>query len=254
MAPNVDETNARMIELMPFWRWLQMSTEPIPGCSIWWLSGQSTESIPICSIYWLSGTGSKCRRNRSQDAWFHDFLAMAPDVDGNNPRMLDLMFLAMAPNVDGTDPRILDFMTFWPWLRMSTQPIPGCSMWWLSGHGSRCRQDRSQDARFNDFLAMAPDVDGTDPRMPDLMTFWPWLQMSTEPIPGCSIWWLSGYGSRCRRKRSQDPWFNEFLAIAPNVNGTDPRMLDLMVFWQWLQMFRNPLQTFRKIEISTSKC
>ena len=30
---------------------------------------------------------------------------------------------------------------------------------------------------------MVPDVDETDPRMVDLMTFWPWVQMSTEAIP-----------------------------------------------------------------------
>ena len=29
---------------------------------------------------------------------------------------------------------------------------------------------------------MAPDVDGTDPRIIDLMTSWPWLQMSTSPL------------------------------------------------------------------------
>ena len=74
-------------------------------------------------------------------------------------------------------------MISWPWFQMSTEPIPGCLIWWLSGHGSRCRRNRSQDARFDDFLAMVPDVDETDPRMVDLMTFWPWVQMSTEAIP-----------------------------------------------------------------------
>ena len=34
---------------------------------------------------------------------------------------------------------------------------------------------------------MASDVDGSDPRMVDLMTFWPWLQMSTKPIPSQPI-------------------------------------------------------------------
>ena len=119
-------------------------------------------------------------------------------------------------------------------------PLPktkeGCSIRWLSGHGSRCRRNRSQDNRFDDFPAIAPDADETDPRMLDLLTFWPWLQMSTEPIPGYSIWWLSGHGSRCRRNRSWDVRFVDFLAMAPDVDGTDPRMLDLITFWPWLQM------------------
>ena len=183
-----------------------MLTKPIPGCSIWWFSGH----------------GSRCWPNRSQDARFDEFLAIAPDVDE-------------------TDPRMLDLMTFWPWFQVSTKPIPGCSIWWFSGHGSRCWRNRSQDTRFDDFLAMAPNVDETDPRMLDLMIFWPWLQMSTKPISGCSIWWFSGHGSRCRRNRSQDARFNDFLVMGPNVDETDPRMLDLMIFWPWLQMSTKPI-------------
>ena len=153
---------------------------------------------------------------------------------------------------------------------MSTKPVPGCSILWFSRHGSKCRRNRSQDARFDDFLVMAPNVDETDPRMLDLMIFWSWLQMSTKPIPGCLIWWLSGHGSicqrnrfrildlmifwprlqmstkpisgsRCRRNRSQGIRFNDFLAMAPDVDGTHPRMLDLMIFWPWPQMSTKPI-------------
>ena len=66
---------------------------------------------------------------------------------------------------------------------MWTEAIPGWSISWFSGHGPRCGRKRSQDGRFHDFLGMAPDVDGSDPRMVDFMTFWLWLQMSTKPIP-----------------------------------------------------------------------
>ena len=65
------------------------------------------------------------------------------------------------------------------------------------------RQNESQETRFNDFSALAqevdktnpkeldlmtfsrsPDVEKTNPRKLDLMTFQPWLQKSTKPVPG----------------------------------------------------------------------
>ena len=49
------------------------------------------------------------------------------------------------------------------------------------------RRNQSQHVRINDFLASAPEVDKTNPRSLDLMTFWPWLQKSTKPFPGGSI-------------------------------------------------------------------
>ena len=104
----------------------------------------------------------------------------------------------MGPDVDETDPRMPDLMISWPWPQMSTKPIPGCSIWWLPGHGSRCRRNRSQDAR-------------------------PWAQMSTKPMPGSPIWWFPGHGPRCRWNRSQDARFNDLLAMAPDVDGTDPQ-------------------------------
>ena len=71
-------------------------------------------------------------------------------------------------------------MTFQHWLKKSTKPIPRGSIWWLSGHGSRSRQNQSQEARFDDFPAMAPEVDKTSPRKLDLMIFDPWIQESTK--------------------------------------------------------------------------
>ena len=102
---------------------------------------------------------------------------------------------------------------------MWTEAIPGWSISWFSGHGPRCGRKRSQDGRFHDFLGMAPDVDGSDPRMVDFMIFWAWPQMSTEAIPGWSISWLSGYGSRCRRNRSP---------ASPPRQPTQPQILDLI--------------------------
>ena len=49
------------------------------------------------------------------------------------------------------------------------------------------RHNQSQHVRINDFLASAPEVDKTNPRTLDLMTFWPWLQKSTKPFPRGSI-------------------------------------------------------------------
>ena len=47
------------------------------------------------------------------------------------------------------------------------------------------------------------------------MTFLFWLQKSGKPVPGNSISWLS--------------------ALVPEVDKTNPRKLDLMIFWPWLQ-------------------
>ena len=59
-----------------------------------------------------------------------------------------------------TNPRRLDLMTFQHWLKESTKPIPR--------------------TRFDDFPAMAPEVDKTSPRRLDLMIFEPWIQESTK--------------------------------------------------------------------------
>ena len=49
------------------------------------------------------------------------------------------------------------------------------------------RHKQSQHVRIDDFLVSAPEVDKTNPRTLDLMTFWPWPQKSTKPFPGSSI-------------------------------------------------------------------
>ena len=125
-------------------------------------------------------------------------------------------FLALAPEIDKTSPRKLDLMTFQHWLKKSTKPIPRGSIWWLSGHGSRSRQNQSQEARFDDFPAMAPEVDRTSPRRLDLMTFRPWLQKSTKPVPGGLIWWFSSLGSR----NQQNNGFHELSMIQNIAFGT----------------------------------
>ena len=56
-----------------------------------------------------------------------------------------------------------------------------------SGLSSRRRQTESQETQFNDFLFLAVEVEKTSLRRLDLMTFWPWLQTSTKPIPRGSI-------------------------------------------------------------------
>ena len=57
---------------------------------------------------------------------------------------------------------------------------------WFS-YGSRSRQNHSQKSRFNDFLALVPEVHKINHRSLDLMTFWPWLQKSTKSFPELSI-------------------------------------------------------------------
>ena len=126
----------------------------------------------------------------------------------------------LGSRTDRTSNRRLDLMTFQHWLKKSTKPIPRGPIWWLSGHGSRSRQNQFQEARFDDFPAMAPEVDKTSPRKLDLMAFRPWLQKSTKPVPGNSIWWFSGHGSRSRQNQSQDAWFDDFRELDPGINKT----------------------------------
>ena len=152
-----------------------------------------------------------------------DFLALVPEIDKTNPRWHRFDdFFALAPEVHKTVPRNIGLMTFWPWLQKSAKLIPGSSIWWLPGCGSRSRQNQSQEARFGNFVALVPEVDKTNSRMLDLMTSWPWLQKSTKAVPEVSIWWFSGHGFRSWPNRSQKYWFNDFLALVPEVDKIIP--------------------------------
>ena len=83
--------------------------------------------------------------------------------------------------------RKLDLMTFQPWLQKSTKRIPGDSIWCLSGLGSRSQENHSQEPCFDDFPALAQEVDETSPGKLDLMTSWPWLQTSRKPEVGALL-------------------------------------------------------------------
>ena len=45
------------------------------------------------------------------------------------------------------------------------------------------KQHESQETRFDDFVALAQEVEKTNLRRLDLMTFWPWLKKSTKLVP-----------------------------------------------------------------------
>ena len=101
--------------------------------------------------------------------------------------LLSLAFRSRQENI----PRRLDLMTFWHGLQKSTKPVPEGSIWWLFGLGSRSRQNHSQKARFDDFLALAPEGDKTNPRRLDLMTFWPgWPKSLVLDLPETSKSWF----------------------------------------------------------------
>ena len=61
-------------------------------------------------------------------------------------------------------------MTLWPW--------------------RRSRQNHPQKSRFENFLALAPEVDKISTRNHDVMAFWPWLRKPTKSVPGISISYL----------------------------------------------------------------
>ena len=202
-----------------FWHLLQKSTKWRPGGSIWALSG-------LCF---------RSRQNDVQEARFEHFLAFAPEVDKMTSRRLDLSTFChwlqkstkwrsaasiwtlsgLAPEVDKMTSRRLDLSTFRPLLQKSTKWRPGGSIWALSGVCSRSRQNDVQEARFEHFLSLAPEVDKMTFSRLDLNTFWP-----------CS---------RSRQNDVQEARFEHFLALASEVDKMTPRMLDLSTFWHLLQ-------------------
>ena len=150
------------------------STKRARARSMWWLSGrafrrrESQSQESGGSIWWLSGLGSKSRQNQSHKSIW--------------------WFSGLGSEVDKTSPTRLELMTF--------QPRP------------RNRWNESQEARFDDFLALAPEDRKTNPRKLDLITFWPGLQESTKPVP----------------------W-----------------RLDLLTFWPWLQKSTKRWENHRNI-------
>ena len=126
-------------------------------------------------------------------------------------------------------------MTLWPWPQTLWKSIPEVLIWRFSGIGPRSREKQSQKSRFDTFLTLATEIEKINPRSPDSMTFQPWLKKSTKPVPGGSIWWHSSLGSRHRENQSKEARFDDFLAWAPEADKTSPGMLDLMIFWPWIQ-------------------
>jgi hypothetical protein len=91
---------------------------------------------------------------------------------------------------------------------------------------------------FDDFIALAPEVNKINPGSSDLLKFWPWLQKSTKSAPEALIPWLSGLGSRSRQHDSQKfrfDDFDDFLALAPEIDKISTRSLALMIIWPWPQ-------------------
>ena len=160
-APEVDKINPRSLDQMTLLPWLQRSTKSIPEVSIWR----------------LSSLGSRSRQNLTQKSRFDDFLVLAPEVDKTIPRSIDLMtFWPWLQKLTKSFPEVsiwwsssiwlqnsthiqnFRFHDPWPWLQRSTKSIPEVSIWRLSGLGSRSGQTHPQKSRFDDCLALAPEV------------------------------------------------------------------------------------------------
>ena len=103
---------------------------------------------------------TRSRQNHTQKPWFHDLLALTPEVENINFRGPDLM-------------------TFWPWHQKPRKSIPEAPIRWLSGLGPRSRENQTQKFWFNDSSGPSP----RNPRSPDLMTFWPWTQKARKSLP-----------------------------------------------------------------------
>ena len=128
------------IDLKTFSPWLQKSTKSYLGIS----------------ILRLSGPGSRSQEKHTLEHWFHDFLALAPEVNKITTWNSD-------------------FMTFWPWLQKSIKSHPGTSIWRLSRPGSRSQQNHTLGHWFKDFLVLVPEVNKIMPWGIELKTFWLWL-------------------------------------------------------------------------------
>ena len=188
----------------------------------WPWSKKARKTIPKALICWLSG------------------LARPQKSANQNQRYRFNIILALALEVDTIIPRSPDLLIFWPCSQQSTKSVPELQIWWLSGIGPRSREKKFLKSRFNDFLAVvATEIEKTNIRSPDLMTFQPWLKKWTKPVPEGSIWWHSSLDSRSRENQSQEARFDDFLALAPKVDKTSPGLLDLMTFWPWFHKSAN---------------
>ena len=104
---------------------------------------------------------------------------------------------------------------FEDFLALATKLYAGGSIWTLSGLGPRSRQNDTREARFDNFLTCAPEVN--------------------KMHPGTSIWALPGIGSRSRQNEVQQARFECFLALAPEVDNMSSRRLDFSTFLPWRQ-------------------
>ena len=134
-------------------------------------------------------------------------------------------------SIDKINPRSLDLMTLWSWLHKLLKPIPEVLIWWFIGPGVRCRHSQFGSLDLMTFWPWFQKSTRSKSRSSDLMTFWPWLQKWTTSIPEVWIWWVCGPGSRSRLNQYLKFWFDEIVALSPEVGKISPRSHDLMIFW-----------------------
>jgi hypothetical protein len=110
-----------------------------------------------------------------------------PWLRNSTKKHLDLMsFLALPAEVDKINPRSLDVMSSCPRLQESAKSIPrGFDLMML--YAAEVDQNQMQKSRFDDLLALAPEVDKVSPSDLDLKTSRPWFQKSTKSVPEVSI-------------------------------------------------------------------
>ena len=157
-------------------------------------------------ILWLSGLAPRSRQHHSR---FDEFLDLAPEIDKVSPRKFDLIL-------------------FWPWLQKSTKSVPWVSMWWLCSFG--------------------PRIDKINTRNLDLRTFWHWRQKSAKSIPEVSMWWFSVLGCKSRQNQSQKSRFDDFVALAPEVDKISPRGL-VAIRWLRCRFSRKSIKSQQEVLI-----
>ena len=163
-------------------------------------------------------------------------------------------FLALAPKVEKMIFGSIALGIFWPLLQKSAQLYPGHLIWEPCGLGFRSWQKVAQGkTRCQDFLGSAPEIDKMIPGTLDLKTFWflaPEVDkrlrgetylMTFSLVPQFDnmitrrVFFISGVCFRRRQSNVVERQFEDFLALAPEVDKTIPSRLGLMICWHWFQ-------------------
>jgi hypothetical protein len=125
--------------------------------------------------------------------------------------------------------------------------VAWCQIWpeWASGAlfwacwlpGARYGQNEPQDAHFEHFGCLVPDMARMSVRSSILSILAAWRQIWPEWVSGDSFWafWLPG--ARYSQNEPQEPYFEHFGCLAPDMARMSFRRFILSILVAWCQIW-----------------